>query len=103
MSGDPSMLIDGPIPSTLIEEISVTFLLRVLGALPRARSPWVPFRSAGRAQRWWRAHPRTPGARRPRPSSARGRPFAPLGLAKTKAFFSARRLSGCFHKRCKGF
>jgi hypothetical protein len=33
------MLIDGPIPSTLIEEISVTFLLRFLGALPRARSP----------------------------------------------------------------
>jgi hypothetical protein len=28
VSDDPSMLIDGPIPSTLIEEISVTFLPR---------------------------------------------------------------------------
>ncbi len=32
VSEDPPMLIDGPIPSTLIEEISVTFLPQFLGA-----------------------------------------------------------------------
>jgi hypothetical protein len=36
---------DAPIPSKLIEEISVTFLPQFLGALPRATFlPWVPFR-----------------------------------------------------------
>ena len=39
VSDDPWMLIDGPIPSKLIEEISVTFLPQFLGALPWARSP----------------------------------------------------------------
>jgi hypothetical protein len=34
VSDDPPMLIDGPIPSTLISSISVTFLLRFPGALP---------------------------------------------------------------------
>ncbi len=33
------MLIDGPIPSVPIEEISVTFLPQFLGALPRTLSP----------------------------------------------------------------
>ena len=33
------MLIDGPIPSRAIEEISVTFFPQFLGALPRALSP----------------------------------------------------------------
>ena len=39
MSDDPRMLIDAPIPSKVIEEISVTFLPQFLGALPRALSP----------------------------------------------------------------
>lgn len=41
MSEDPSMLSDGPIPSTVIvEEMSVTtFLAQFLGALPCALSP----------------------------------------------------------------
>ena len=39
VSDGPSMLIDGPIPSKVIEEISVTFLPQFLGALPRALSP----------------------------------------------------------------
>jgi hypothetical protein len=34
VSEDPSMLMDGPIPSALIEEISVTFLPQFLGAFP---------------------------------------------------------------------
>ena len=34
------MLIDGPIPSVLIEEISVTFLPQFLGAFPLALSPF---------------------------------------------------------------
>src|SRR5215210_3411930 len=33
------MLIEGPIPSGVIEEMSVTFLPQFLGALPRALSP----------------------------------------------------------------
>ena len=39
MSDDPSMLMDGPIPCKLIEEISVTFLPQFLGALPCDLSP----------------------------------------------------------------
>ena len=39
VSDEPSMLIDGPIPSKLIEEMRVTFLPQFLGALPRALSP----------------------------------------------------------------
>src|SRR5215212_6078210 len=39
VSEGPSMLIDGPIPSEPIEEISVTFLPQFLGALPRALCP----------------------------------------------------------------
>jgi hypothetical protein len=33
------MLMDGPIPESVIEEISVTFLPQFLGALPWALSP----------------------------------------------------------------
>src|SRR5215216_1276030 len=39
VSDEPSMLIDGPIPSKVIEQMSVTFLPQFLGALPRALSP----------------------------------------------------------------
>ena len=39
VSDDPSMLMDGPIPSKLIDEISVTFLPQFLGALPCDLSP----------------------------------------------------------------
>jgi hypothetical protein len=39
VSDGPSMLIDGPIPSKVIEEMRVTFLPQLLGALPRALSP----------------------------------------------------------------
>ena len=39
VSDGPSMLIDGPIPSKLIEEMSVTFLPQFLGAFPRTLSP----------------------------------------------------------------
>ena len=34
VSDDPWMLIDGPMPSMLIEEMRVTFLPQFLGALP---------------------------------------------------------------------
>jgi hypothetical protein len=34
VSDEPSMLMDAPMPSTLIEEIKVTFLPQFLGALP---------------------------------------------------------------------
>jgi hypothetical protein len=33
------MLMDAPMPSTLIEEIKVTFLPQFLGAFPNALSP----------------------------------------------------------------
>ena len=33
------MLMDGPIPQSMIEEMSVTFFPQFLGALPCARSP----------------------------------------------------------------
>ena len=39
VSEGPSMLMEGPIPSESIEEISVTFLPQFLGALPRALCP----------------------------------------------------------------
>ena len=39
VSEEPWMLIDGPIPSKVIEEMRVTFLPQFLGALPCALSP----------------------------------------------------------------
>lgn len=40
VSEDPSMLIEGPIPSKVIEEMSVTFFPQFLGAFPYALSPF---------------------------------------------------------------
>ena len=39
MSEEPSMLIDGPIPESVTEEMRVTFLPQFLGAFPCALSP----------------------------------------------------------------
>jgi hypothetical protein len=39
VSEEPWMLIDGPIPSKVIEEMSVTFLPQFLGAFPKTLSP----------------------------------------------------------------
>ena len=38
VSEEPWMLIDGPIPSKVLEQMSVTFLPQFLGALPCALS-----------------------------------------------------------------
>ena len=39
MSEEPSMLTEAPIPSNVMEEMSVTFLPQFLGTFPRALSP----------------------------------------------------------------
>ncbi|MGG7382783.1 hypothetical protein ACQ7B2_29920, partial [Escherichia coli] len=39
VSDEPSMLMEGPIPSDVIEERRVTFLPQFLGAFPRALPP----------------------------------------------------------------
>lgn len=52
------MLKDGPIPSRVIDEMSVTFLPQFLGAFPYALS--VPWRSMARGLCWSRTRPRIP-------------------------------------------
>ena len=63
VSEEPWMLMDGPIPSKVIEEMSVTFFLQFLGALPCAFLPWAPFRSAPPWLCWSRTRPRIADAR----------------------------------------
>jgi hypothetical protein len=46
-SADPSMLVEGPIPSREIEEISVTFLSQCSGAFPIVLSPLGVFALSG--------------------------------------------------------
>ena len=54
MSEDPSMLTDGPTPSGVMDEISVTFLPQFLGAFPWALPPLGAQRSVARGERYVR-------------------------------------------------